>query len=479
MDSLAIKCYLISSNQEREIRRFSLDAEVVGNYAYLQEKIRCVYPQLIRESFKLSYMDEEDDKITFSSDDEFISALMFAKRKDDQPFHLFVHLAGETKASPPISEPEFNCGEVTHFGVTCDGCQGKVAGFRYKCLQCFDYDLCGKCEAKGVHSQHYFIRTSGPLPACWMGMKKLLEGSGSGHCPRRNTFRGPGSGRMGRGHCRFTIPRGIDVEIDPKAGKDAPVKEEQPNPLTDHAKNLANAAKVFQEIAGNEYLQNFGNTISSILEQFVPVLVPDTVPNCPPGCFKPENKDVEKEKKIPAPDVTIKTEQNTDKEDNGNKPTSQDVLKKEDTVQEKSASASRCDEIPAVNPYAPLVEAALAVGASVAADAMVSSTESVSSPVSTDWTIVENVNQTAEVSSSVAADGNNHETGNCFGARSKTPLVVEEDTALHPDPLVSALETMLAMGFTNEGGWLAQLIRVKNGDIGQVLDVLHTRHQRK
>ena len=99
-------------------------------------------------------------------------------------------------------------------------------------------------------------------------MKKLLEGSGSGHCPRRNTFRGPGSGRMGRGHCRFTIPRGIDVEIDPKAGKDAPVKEEQPNPLTDHAKNLANAAKVFQEIAGNEYLQNFGNTISSILEQF-------------------------------------------------------------------------------------------------------------------------------------------------------------------------------------------------------------------
>lgn len=56
-NSLPFKCYLLTNNgQDKEIRRFVLDSDVVGNFTYLQEKVRVVYPQLLRESFTISYI---------------------------------------------------------------------------------------------------------------------------------------------------------------------------------------------------------------------------------------------------------------------------------------------------------------------------------------------------------------------------------------------------------------------------------------
>merc|ERR1712018_135359 len=49
-----------------------------------------------------------------------------------------------------------------HPGVTCDGCDKQVVGFRYKCVQCPDYDLCERCEAKRIHPGHNMMRISTP-----------------------------------------------------------------------------------------------------------------------------------------------------------------------------------------------------------------------------------------------------------------------------------------------------------------------------
>merc|ERR1712233_296534 len=36
----------------------------------------------------------------------------------------------------------------------------------------------------------------------------------------------------------------------------------------------------------------------------------------------------------------------------------------------------------------------------------------------------------------------------------------------------AALKTMKAMGFSDEGGWLSNLLKAKSGDVGKVLDTI-------
>lgn len=53
-----------------------------------------------------------------------------------------------------------------HRNIFCDHCNVNIAGIRYKCIKCADYDLCEKCESlvPSVHNEdHFFLKITTPL----------------------------------------------------------------------------------------------------------------------------------------------------------------------------------------------------------------------------------------------------------------------------------------------------------------------------
>ena len=48
----------------------------------------------------------------------------------------------------------------------------------------------------------------------------------------------------------------------------------------------------------------------------------------------------------------------------------------------------------------------------------------------------------------------------------------DNDNGDDDDKVAAALRTMKAMGFSDEGGWLSNLLKAKSGDVGMVLDTI-------
>ena len=52
---------------------------------------------------------------------------------------------------------------VVHEGFVCDGCEATpIKGIRYMCSVRPNFDICEKCEAKGIHSEHPFLKIRKP-----------------------------------------------------------------------------------------------------------------------------------------------------------------------------------------------------------------------------------------------------------------------------------------------------------------------------
>ncbi|KAJ2799287.1 hypothetical protein H4R20_004499 [Coemansia guatemalensis] len=62
------------------------------------------------------------------------------------------------RSTEMVARTNASCASNAHPGVYCDECSEPIVGVRYKCGNCFDYDLCEKCEPVARHnSDHLFV----------------------------------------------------------------------------------------------------------------------------------------------------------------------------------------------------------------------------------------------------------------------------------------------------------------------------------
>jgi len=114
---------------QKDIRRTSLKF----NYFSLTSAVQLLFPPLQGKHFWFSWEDDEGDRISLSSEDEFLEAIQFMKKGGKKAFQFNV-----------IS----NATESVHH-VECNKCGiNPIVGNRFKCTVRNDFDLCSKCESK-------------------------------------------------------------------------------------------------------------------------------------------------------------------------------------------------------------------------------------------------------------------------------------------------------------------------------------------
>jgi len=503
-DNVSFKVFL-KNKEEQEVRRFVIDKNVSTSFDYLVGKLRVIFPQIQASVFTVGWTDEDGDQVTITSDEELIIALT----EMTGPLYKLTVTVKKTGQAPAESGEEV----VVHYGVTCDGCDlANITGPRYKCVVCDDYDLCGGCEAAGRHPGHNMMKITTPgnifphrlfkriqrlqeraekktggANEKWnekleKDMKQVEEqlknipqcgfSVPAQHCfgfgPRgRGLFRGGRGGlggHQGRGGWAGAAPAwaammsgwtgeqqqpansGQEKKTE-KSGEAqqqqqhqehqefVKIAEEAARQAHAEAHSAAQAAGAAGLLSGSEnYLQNVGSFVAAALDPLgIDVKIDIETPEGRKSCH------VSRQASTASASTSAGQEQEKEeKEEKKEEKKEEEKEKKEVVINEEK----KADTEPAKRAATP-------------------------SDDEEDWTVV--------------TDKKDGETAGQEASLSLYPTLTENPpadiptapVASHPDPKIQvALQAMMNMGFSNEGGWLSSLLEAKNGDIGKVLDIL-------
>ncbi|CAN8018767.1 unnamed protein product [Ixodes persulcatus] len=427
-----VKVYLDGS----EIRRFVMSD--VKDFKAFKATIGQLFPSLAGKDFTLSWRDVDGDPIVMSSDLELSQATL---NMEDGLLRVYATVVqpgafGAAGAQAPADK--------VHAGVLCDVCDTEIHGVRYKCLQCEDYDMCDPCHLKRTHEEHDMLKLVNPgVRPIWAfpGWKRLWR-----HCAK--SAMGGGRGHHNWGHRRGGPPgphRGCPSFRDCPATQAA-------GPSTEGgatAQDPTHAARAQY----HELLNGIGDTIANLLD--------------PLGINVAYHVERASET-APTPDDHSKKDSATEPMDTtqdgaGDRPKTSEAAA-QSTEAAKTPEAPRSSEPQAAatgGVFCPFGSIPQNLGAvPKPTPAPVPESEPTTEPdVSHGWTLLNALRESIMVDDSNTA--------------ASAPTASPAQQQGNGSKIDTALSQMLVMGFDNEGGWLRQLLEVKRGDIGAVLESLH------
>jgi len=418
-DTVSFKIILKENGKDDELRRILVDRDVVTSFCYLQEKLCLVFPQLKQKNFSVQWTDQEGDVITITDDEQLGIAVT---EMDGPVYKLFVKAKDVARTTTDTM--------VVHAGIVCDGCEmTPIKGTRYKCLVCADFDLCALCESEGKHPQHNMIKLPNAGPRfphrLFKCAQRIHERERRSQC------------HQARRNCRIQAPMFPNMKLFMESiptciQKDLPLGEviaavmktakEENEKQKETKKTETNEQTTSEKVDGGqndissqEEIEKafgmIGNIVGQICKDVLGTL----------GTSGIENEDVSA--------------------------SGQDNPVNESSVPEKENTSSNKDEEMGI--------------------------KDTSTPQNDDWTMVsDDGKKDSDVDKTVTEVALAPKPEK--SADESTPsLNSNEDTLDHTDGKIQvALQAMMNMGFSNEGGWLTRLLETQNADIGKTLDIL-------
>jgi len=386
----------------------------------------------------------------------------------------------------PGATPQF----LLHPGVQCDGCDSEIRGYRYKCIECPDFDLCFTCEMKKMHGDHMMIRIVKPLDRPFN--RHFLKAMMKQRCLFRDAEGKEKKSRHRQDHAFIGFD---DIMTDIAKNFSAQCTTQPSNETKNSEKNGENKSHendAKQFALNTDTFAKAGVVLSNLAQHFVSVMDPFAVHEFIPTVPTTQTNSTE-----PKPNSAQPAEK---KDDNQQKVSVEASNLPTNSMPSTESISSTGSSVSSTTPIIPIVDSPKE---QVTIEDLIElpSAPRDSSPIP-DWALVDSnghvegdqpkhtgaIPKTSPIATPsvestdsaqalpnyavLARDLENHLHHTLKSQASQTPP--QMPIVHHPNPRINeAIITMTSMGFSNGGGWLTRLLENVDGDIPKALEKLH------